>query len=123
MPTYSYSNPSNEDDIVDVFQSMNDIHELIIDGIKWNRVYYVPQASIDANINPFDNKAFIEKTGKARGSVGSIMDRSKDLSLQRAEKNGGKDPLKEKYIDRWKKERKNRKVHPSEISRKIEITS
>lgn len=120
MPIFIYTSP-DEKETVEVVQAMNDTHEYYRDGIKWNRVFTVPQASIDSKIDPFDNHAFIEKIGKSKGSLGDAMDRSKELSEIRADK-VGKDPVKEKYLKKWKSERKNHKIHPSEVSRKIEIS-
>lgn len=124
MPLYIFQSRETGE-VRDVFFHMEDIK--IYNGENgdevdvWERQFTVPQASIDSRIDPFDNKAFIEKTGKNKGSLGDVLDRSKELSEIRAEKRGGKDPLKEKYLSKWKKDRKDRKVHPSEIHRKVEI--
>jgi hypothetical protein len=120
MPYYSYTNGK---ETVDILQGMNEVHEYIVDGIKWNRVYYSPQMSIDSQLDPFDNKAFIDKTGKSKDSIGSILDRSKELSAQRAEKRDGTDTLRENYLKKWKSERKGNRVHPSEIKRNVQIVA
>lgn len=78
-------------------------------GVKWERVFYAPQASIDANINPNDSKKFAEKTG-GKGTMGDLWDRSRELSEKR-EKIYGKDPVQEKYLREYSKKRKG-KAHP-----------
>ena len=38
-----------------------------------------------------------------KGSVGDMLDYSKELSEKRAEKNGGVDPVKQKYFRNYEK--------------------
>lgn len=109
MPLYSFSNPQNPNETIDIFMSMNDKHEYIKDGIKWNRIFYKPQAAIDTKINPLDCKDFMNKTREKHGTLGNIQDLSAELS-QKREKIIGKDPIKEKYYENWQKKRK--RVHP-----------
>jgi hypothetical protein len=101
MPFYLFKNPSNGE-IKEIFFKMNDIKTYQENNIEWNRVYTVPQASIDANIDPYSSRAFIEKTRKA-GTVGELIDMSKDMS----DKRGGvkNDPIKKSHIKDWKKTR------------------
>lgn len=93
---------------------MQDEHVYEEDGVKWERVFTVPQASIDANIDPFNQQQFIDKTGSKNGSVGDVWDRSAELSAKRAEKAGGVDPVKAKYYKDYSKKRKG-KPHPKQI--------
>lgn len=72
------------------------------DGVKWRREFTVPQASIDANIDPYSSKAFVEKTRRA-GTIGELVDLSKEMS----ERRGGikNDQIKKDHIKQWKKDR------------------
>lgn len=102
MPYYLFSHPKTEE-IREIFFHMNDEKVYIDeDGLQWKREYVVPQASIDANIDPFSSRAFVEKTRKA-GTVGELFDLSKEMS----EKRGGKknDPIKRTHEKQWKKDR------------------
>jgi len=102
MPYYLFSHPETEE-IREIFFHMND-EKVYIDenSLKWKREYVVPQASIDANIDPYSSRAFVEKTRKA-GNVGELFDLSKEMS----EKRGGKknDPIKKTHEKQWKKDR------------------
>ncbi len=102
MPYYLFSHPQTEE-VCEIFFHMND-EKVYIDeqGLKWNREFVVPQASIDTNIDPYSKRAFMDKTNKA-GTFGEMMDLSKDLS----EKRGGvkNDPIKKGYVQDWKQKR------------------
>ena len=119
-PIYCYENPKTKK-CIEVIQTMREKHIYIDkDGVEWNRIFTVPTASIDTKINPDSEADFVNKTGNKKGSLGNLLDASKEASLNR-EKRYGKDPLKEKAIKRWKKDR-NKKVHPSEITSIKNIT-
>lgn len=61
MPIYLYQHPQT-DEVLEVFQGMNDIHEYTDDsGVQWNRIFLSPNAAIDPDADPFDNSKFIEK--------------------------------------------------------------
>jgi hypothetical protein len=102
MPYYLFSHPKTKK-VCEIFFHMND-EKVYIDenGLKWNREFVVPQASIDTNIDPYSKRAFMEKTNKA-GTFGEMMDLSKELSDKRG---GGKnDPVKKEYTKNWKQKR------------------
>ncbi len=114
MPLYTYENPNTEETI-EIIQSMKDDHIYVDeDGLKWNRVFHSPEASIDSSIDPFSNKAFKEKTGASKGTVGEIMDRSKEMSQRRKDKLGY-DPVQQKYFKEYKEKRRGLK-HPEDKS-------
>lgn len=116
MPQYTYEHPKTGRHI-DVYQGINDVHEYFDKkGVKWSRVYTVPNMSIDSRVDEFSQKEFVEKTGAKKGTVGDLMDRSQELSEKRASKNGGVDPIKEKFFSDYSKKRKN-KLHPSDPKR------
>jgi len=109
MPVYIYKHPENEKHI-EVFQTMMEDHVYVdSDGLEWKRVFTIPNASIDSQIDANSSKEFIEKTANKKGTVGEMMDYSKELSQVRAEKNGGVDPIKEKYYKDYAAKRKGAK--------------
>jgi len=117
MPIYIFSNPENENETVEVVQSVNDEHIYTKDGVKWNRVFTVPTASVDSTWNPDDPKDFVEKTKNKKGSIGNLMDKSEELSARRKSKYGI-DPVKEKFYKRYAEERAGRE-HPDVKKRKL----
>ena len=109
MPIYTYKHPDQEKYTEEV-QGMNDKHVYFdSEGLEWKRVFTVPNASIDSQIDPHSSKDFVNKTANKKGSMGDIMDYSKDLSYQRAEKNGGIDPIKENYYKDYSSKRNGAK--------------
>tara|TARA_Y100000361_G_scaffold58896_1_gene51516 strand:+ start:4554 stop:4898 length:345 start_codon:yes stop_codon:yes gene_type:complete len=110
MPLYTYQHPESEE-CKDVLQSMNEVHVYIDEeGVEWKRVFHSPNASIDGNIDPFDNKQFVEKTGKTKGSYGELLDRSREMSDKRKNKLGY-DPVQKKYFKEYSKKRNGVKHH------------
>lgn len=103
MPEYLYQHPESEE-VISVIQGMNEEHKFIDDqGIEWKRIFLNPTMSIDSqSIDPFSEQQFMEKTANMKGTVGDMMDYSKELSRQRAEQRGN-DPVKTKMFDDYKK--------------------
>jgi hypothetical protein len=117
MPIYIYKHPE-EEDYKEVFQKMNDSHEYFdSDGLEWKRVFTVPNASIDSHIDPHSQKEFVDKTSSKKGTVGDMMNHSKEMSEMRAESNGGVDPVKEKYYKDYSAKRNGAK-HFAEVKEK-----
>lgn len=118
MPIYLFKNPKTGK-IVSVFQQMNEEHVHSEDGIKYERVFTVPNAQIDADIDVDSSEKFIEKTGKMKGTLGEIWDYSQELSNKRSEKNGGVDPVRQKAEEKYSKKRRGmkykNKINPSEM--------
>ena len=46
--------------------------------------------------DPFDSKAFVDKTGANKGTMGEMMDRSQEMSEKRKQQEGGRDSVFEK---------------------------
>lgn len=105
MPNYLYED-IRTGKIYEVFQKMNEKHEAFSkDGFKLKRVFINPQIAIDAfKIDPYKPSDFIKATAKC-GKYGDVLDRSKELSLKRADKEG-RDPIQEKYYKNWTKRRR-----------------
>lgn len=111
MPNYIFKNPTTGETI-EVFQNMNDPHIYFKDGTEWSRVFTVPKASIDTNIDPMSHRDWNLKTENKRGTIGDMMDRSKELSEQR-EKIMGQDLVKQKFFDDHRKKSRGR-YHPDD---------
>ena len=122
MAAYLYKNPETGETI-EIIQTMNEKHIYVDkDGLEWKRVWTVPNASVDSisNLNPFDLKSYVEKTGKSKGTVGDLWSISKEASERRAEKLGHEDPVKRKFFDNYEKEKKVKHFadRPSKIETK-----
>ena len=104
MPEYIYEHPETGEQIT-VWQSVHEEHIYEVEGIVYNRVYTIPQTSIDTRVDPYSEKDFRKIKVK---NVGEMWDRSQELSRIRAEKEG-KDPVKEKYFKDYKQKRKGKK--------------
>ena len=116
MPIYVYKHPEKEE-YIEVLQGMNDEHAYEQDGLAWERVFLAPNASIDSDVDPFSGRQFVDTTAAKKGTMGDMMDYSKELSMKRASKNGGVDPVKEKYYKKYSDERNGTK-HPQDIKDK-----
>ena len=118
MPNYAFVSVSNPKVVTERFYHMDDapsIGSLITDenGSQWRRLAVNPQASFDTQCDPHSAADFVKATNK-RGCVGDLWDRSKEMSLKRADKEGGIDPVKQKFYDRYARKRKGKR-HPQEI--------
>lgn len=117
MPIYLFSNPKTKE-VKSIYQDMNIEHTYFEDGIAFERIYTVPNATIDSKIDPFSSRKFIEKTGAMKGTLGEIWDYSKELSDQRAKSTNGQDNVRAKAESRYSKRRKGlkykEKIKPSE---------
>lgn len=111
MPQYLFKSATS-DEVTELFYSMKDVPKVGATikhaGQKWKRIFVVPQMSVDTKIDAFSQKEFREKTfGKKGETMGSMWDRSAELSEKRADKIGAEDPVREKYFKDYRK--KNRK--------------
>ena len=111
MPEYIYEHPETGEQVT-VLQSIHEEHVYNIDGIDYDRVYTIPNASIDTQIDPHSQKDFREK---AKGSIGELWDQSAEASSKREERHG-QDPVKKKFFEDYSKSRKGAK-HPQDPSR------
>jgi len=116
MPLYTYEHPKTGKTI-DVLQGMNETHSYIDqEGVQWKRVYQVPNASIDSQIDAYSNTAFVDATKNKKGTYGDLIDKSAELSAKRAKDHGGKDPIKNKFLSDYQK-RTGGKKHLSEMKK------
>lgn len=119
MGIYIYHH-DEKNETVEVSQKMNDVH--VYSGVfgneeGWRRVYTVPQACVDSDFDPRNKDEFIRR-GAKYGTLGDIMDKSRELSEKRAEKDGV-DDVKAKFFEDYKRAR-NGKEHPASKPKKIE---
>lgn len=122
---YSFRN-TKTDEIIEVEMPMKDYKPYKGengDEDFWERIYDLPQVNIGNSKveNPFDNNAFVRKTGGMKGSYGDLLDYSSELSEKRASLNGGEDPVKRKYFDNYEKNtgKKHLKDKPKNSSSNI----
>lgn len=115
MPIYIYQNPKTEE-IKEVVQSIHDKHEYSENGTKWIRIFTPPELNTHDKLGAeSSSQKFAELTGKQKGTIGDLWDRSKELSEKRKKLYGGEDPVKKNYYADWSKKRKG-KVHPKSQS-------
>lgn len=110
---YIYQNPTTEE-IKEVEQGMNEVHEYFEDGVKWNRVFTVPNTAIDTKIDAFSSQDFVKKTANHKGTLGDLFDMSRDMAEKRKDK-AGHDPVQEKVVRDYKK--KTNLKHLSEVKK------
>jgi predicted nucleic acid-binding Zn ribbon protein len=113
MPIYLFQNPKTEE-VIEVIQHMNESHTFVdSNGLEYKRIYTVPSSSIDSKIDAFSSKDFAEKTRNKKGTIGDLLNASKELS----EKRGGEknDPVLKNFLSSYKKEKGVK--HSSEIKK------
>jgi hypothetical protein len=111
MPIYLYKNPETED-VIEVLQGINEAHEFSQNGIKFERVFCIPNVAVDSRIDPYNSKSFVEKTRNKKGTIGDLLKESQELS----ERRGGEksDPIKNQFYKNYEKE--NGVRHSSQIA-------
>lgn len=119
MGIYIYHH-DEKNETIEVVQKMNDVH--VYSGVSgneegWRRVYSSPQLSVDTDFDPRNKQEFIRR-GEKYKDLGSLIDKSLELSEKREQKDG-KDEVKEKFFADYKKSR-NGKEHPLNKPKKIE---
>lgn len=111
MPIYLYKNPKTEE-VIEILQGINEVHQFSENGVQFERVYCIPNVSIDSRIDPYNSKSFVEKTRNKKGTIGDLLKESRELS----EKRGGEksDPIKNQFYANYEKE--NGVKHSSQIA-------
>ena len=104
MPTYFYRDPRNNT-VIQITQSVNDVHEYYDNDVKFERIFTVPHAAVDTKIDPMSQRDFVEKTGKKTGTIDDLWSQSRELSEQR-ERIFGEDKIKKKARNHAKKVRR-----------------
>jgi len=112
MPIYLYKNKKTNEHR-EILQGMNDVHEYFGENGGedcWQRVFTVPTAGIDTNLDPYSKNDFMRNTEGKKETLGSLWERSQELSEKRKDDQGS-DPVKDKFYDNYSKER-NGQIHP-----------
>ena len=111
-PIYIYQHPETEE-VVELFQGMNDQHEHFSeDGTKWNRIYSVPSVTRGSQTDPFSQDQFVEKT-KGNVTVGDMWDHAAEMSEKRKDMEGY-DPIKKKAREEYQEKYKGKAI-PKEL--------
>lgn len=119
MPIYIFSNPKTKE-LKEVFFHMDDEKKYIDEqGLEWDRELSSPQLNTQGSIDPWNNNDFVNKTAEMKGTVGDLLDKSSELSNQRAKENGGVDPLRKKYYENYSKDRNGAK-HLDQVKKTYE---
>lgn len=118
MPNYVFSKVGSPKQIVEKFYHMSEapsIGSVVIDsdGTQWKRVATKPRASCDTVLDPFSAADFVRATNR-KDTIGSLWDRSEEMSRKREEKTGEPDGVKQKFYDNYARKHKNRR-HPQEM--------
>jgi len=108
MPEYLFEYPETGE-IISVIQGIDEEHTYSKKGKLFGRVFTVPNASVDSDIDPFSAQRFTEKTKNMKGNMGDIWDYSKELGKKRKEITGKDDPVRKKAEENYSKKRKGMK--------------
>ena len=121
MPLYSFINKRTcePEDIFFSYREVPKIGEEWTDesGEAWIRATHLPQAATNGlkPIDPHSAKQFVAKTGAMKGTIGDMLDLSKEMSAKRAEKHGDSDPIKEKFYKQYSDKRRGT-LHTSQLA-------
>lgn len=97
---YLYRNPLTGE-IKEVSQKFDEEHQYEENSVKYDRVFTVPNMSVDTIIDPNSPKDFVKATNK-KGTIGELWERSAELSDKR--KGTSKvDYVKEQKYENYKK--------------------
>ncbi len=117
MPNYIYID-DRDGKTYDVIQKMSEEHIAFApDGYKLRRIFWNPSVAVDTKWDEDSPQDFIEKSGKKRGKIQDLWDKSKELSLKREQK-FGRDEVKEEHFKNYKLKHRNRD-HPEVRKKKL----
>ena len=102
-------------------QGIDEEHTYSEEGRVFNRVFTVPNASIDSDVDPFSAEQFSEKTKNMKGTMGDIWDYSKELGEKRRQTTGGEDPVRKKAEKKYSDKRRGMKYQEKSGPNKIKI--
>ena len=105
MPEYLFENPDTGE-VISITQGIDEEHSYSEKGRLFNRVFTVPNASIDSDADPFSAQQFTEKTANMKGTMGDIWDYSAELSDKRKKANNGVDPIRKTAEKDYSKKRR-----------------
>jgi hypothetical protein len=103
MPLYVFKHPETEEKI-EIVQKMSDEHIYIDEnGLKWNRVFQIPNASIHMQIDG-TKENFMNYTSNKKGTLGDLWDASREASEKRT-KQYGHDPVKKDHFKKFEEQK------------------
>jgi len=120
MPEYLFEDPDTGE-VISVTQGIDEEHTYSEEGRVFNRVFTVPNASIDSDVDPFSAEQFSEKTKNMKGTMGDIWDYSKELGEKRRQATGGEDPVRKKAEKKYSDKRRGMKYQEKSGPNKIKI--
>lgn len=104
MGLYLYEHPKTKK-VIELVQGMNETHEYTDEkGIKWNRVWINPQASIDTKLDVWSPADFAKKTANKKGTIDDLWSEAGAASMKRMG-NSSFDPLKEEHYKNYSAKR------------------
>lgn len=111
MPLYTFEHPTTLEQI-DILQRMKEDHTHVDqEGVEWNRVFTSPNAAIDTRPDIFSTNSLTGATNNKKDSYEDLVKRSQEASEKRAEKAGGRDPVKQVWYDNYAKKRQGKRHH------------
>lgn len=119
MPVYSFVSDSGKEISVLVTLSEPDSarHAQVVDGVTYKRVYSAPLAAVDTQKGSLAQQDFNRVTQNKNLKVGDMWSIAQEMSQDRADKNGGYDPVREKMYEKHLKE--YGKPHKDVIDRNV----
>lgn len=119
MPVYNFASAEGKEISVLVTLAEPDSarHAQVVDGVTYKRVYSAPLAAVDTQKGSLSQEDFNRVTQNKNLKVGDFWNISQEMSQDRADRNGGYDPVKEKMYERHLKE--YGKPHKDVIDRNV----
>lgn len=119
MPVYNFASSEGKEISVLVTLAEPDSarHTQVVDGVTYKRVYSAPLAAVDTVKGSLEQRDFNRVTQNKNLKVGDMWNIAQEMSQDRADKNGGYDPVKEKFYERHLKE--YGKPHKDVIDRNV----
>lgn len=106
MPVYSFASLEGKE--ISVLVRLDEPDKArqvqIVDGVTYKRIYSAPLAAVDTVKGSLEQRDFNRVTQNKNLKVGDMWEISQEMSKDRADKNGGYDPVREKMYDKHLKE-------------------
>lgn len=98
------------------FQNVPPFGSLVeIEGQQYKRVITrAPCGIVKETINPFSSEQFVDRSARKKGTIGDLLDESRELGEKRKKDSpDGRDKKQDGYFDSWS-ERRAGKQHPAD---------
>lgn len=119
MPVYSFASEDGKE--ISVLVRLDEPNEArqtqVVDGVTYKRVYSAPLAAADTQKGSLAQQDFNRVTQNKNLKVGDMWSIAQEMSQDRADKNGGYDPVREKMYEKHLKE--YGKPHKDVIDRNV----